>query len=79
MGIRKKVARAAFHTLAPCVTTRELRQAAAMGAVRWAGRRVAREAGKKAALYAATGFAAVAVTVPVGLYLGRRLRDAWAD
>jgi hypothetical protein len=58
---------------------RELRQAAVMGAARWAGRRVAREAGKKAALYAATGLAAAAVAVPAGLYLGRHLRDAWAD
>lgn len=79
MGIRKKVARAAFRTLAPCVTTRELRQAAVMGAARWAGKRVAREAGQKVAVYAATGLAAAAVAVPVGLYLGRRLREAWAD
>ena len=73
--MKKTLLRKAARTLAREVTTAELRRAATLGAARWAGKRVMRtKPARKALRYAATGLAAVVLAVPIGLYVGRRLR-----
>jgi hypothetical protein len=58
------------------VTTKDLRVRAAMGAARWAADRVLgrREPSPRAAMLG-KGLAAAAVALPVGIWVGRRLRS----
>lgn len=74
MSPKKRIVRGAVRRLAPPVTTRELREAALLGAARWAGRRVARSRrARSRARLAGTALLGAAIAVPLGYLLGRRL------
>jgi hypothetical protein len=70
----KRAARLA-PTLMAVPTTRDLRTQAMMKAARWAVGRAMPPKRPSTASYAAKGLAAAAVTLPIGLWLGTRLRS----